>query len=66
MAFPLAIPEGVKDANVLLGLTKREFFAAVALGGLLANPREVTCDVRIVAEAAFQYADALIKEGDIE
>lgn len=44
------------------GLTKRELFAAMAMQGLLANPRgsEVKRDI-VVSEAVF-VADALLKE----
>jgi hypothetical protein len=60
------------------GLTKREFFAAMAMQGLLAaevNPDEYFCDnektgktrEQSVAEAAYKQADAMIAaSGDRE
>ena len=40
-------------------LTKREYFAAMAMQGLLANP-ELTEDYVLIAKDAVQMADALI------
>lgn len=43
------------------GLTKREYFAGVALIALQARAAFTTNDVQKVSEAAVQYADALLK-----
>ncbi len=43
------------------GLTKREFFAALALQGLLANV-ETARDPEIVSQAAIMQADSLLLE----
>lgn len=49
------------DGNVeCSGLTKREFFAAAALQGILANPDG--CLWKLAAEEAVKKADELIKE----
>lgn len=60
-AFPLVLDEDT-NFSVVPGLTKREYFAAIALQGLLAGdvvknlfPTEAACD-------ALKYADALIEE----
>jgi hypothetical protein len=42
------------------GLTKRELIAAMAMKGMLANSR-FDQGLRLVAEGATQYADALIE-----
>ena len=54
-AFPCAAMDAVEGTIYQEGLTKREWFAGMALQGLLANPNGR-------AEAAVYYADALIKE----
>lgn len=68
-AFPIVMHPGSPDQYSWPGLTKREYFAAMALQGLLANP-DYNCPSRpkdIVtttgtAKAALHYADALLKE----
>jgi hypothetical protein len=55
-------PDGGIDGPQL-GLTKREYFAAMALQGLLANSfRSPTSYIESNAEYAVNYADALIAE----
>jgi hypothetical protein len=49
------------------GLTKREYFAAMAMQGLLSNPTIITgtqktISVPALAESSTHYADALINE----
>jgi hypothetical protein len=55
-AYPLEIATGQYNS----GLTKREFFAAMAMQGMLASSR-FDQGPRLVAEGATQYADALIE-----
>ena len=43
------------------GLTKREYFAAMAMQGLLANPDLTKTDDVIIAMTSIDAADALIK-----
>lgn len=43
------------------GLTKREYIAALAMQGALANPERIGC-TREIAEASVTWAEALIKE----
>jgi len=54
-----AFPQAKEDLNVdsEYGLTKREYFAAMALQGLLANP-----NISVVTSDAVIYADRLIEE----
>ena len=44
------------------GLTKREWFAGMALQGLLANPSTILKQADI-PELSFEYADAMIRQG---
>lgn len=46
------------------GLTKREYFAGLALQALLSSPHLETDDFEIVSTDAVNYADALLKELD--
>jgi hypothetical protein len=56
-AYPLEIATGQYNS----GLTKREFFAAMALQGLLADPYS-TQEFADMASMSVQVADALIAE----
>lgn len=59
MAFPI-------NDNTLIsnyGLTKREYFAAMAMQGLLANPEQInTKDSHWVARSSVRYADFILKQ----
>jgi len=44
------------------GLTKREYFAAMAMQGLLTSTKYILYPITQVAKDAVNYADALIKE----
>lgn len=46
------------------GLTKREYFAGLALQALLSSPHLETDDYEIISKDAVGYADALLKELD--
>lgn len=43
------------------GLTKREYFAAMALQGILADDSKLSINSKFVSGLAVEYADALIK-----
>ena len=65
-AFPLSYSyETDRDGKTCVitraydGLSKREYFAAMAMQGFAADP-EVTSDERVVAIAAVRWADALL------
>ena len=46
------------------GLTKREWFAGMALSGFLANSNiKTSIDDSVVSRVAFEFADAMIEEG---
>ena len=49
--------QGVQD-----GLTKREYFAAMAMQGMLSNQHGYFLEHNKLSEYALSYADALIKE----
>lgn len=57
---PLDPAFAVTDSTIDSGLTKREYFAALAMQGLVNNPE--TTNVNDIAATAVQYADALISE----
>jgi hypothetical protein len=63
-AFPSEQGETSKGWNQTYesGLTKREYFAAMALQGLLANPSTILKQADI-PELSFEYADAMIRQG---
>lgn len=46
----------------IIGLTKREYFAAMAMQGLCANPEWVDISEQTIAQCALVQADALIKQ----
>jgi hypothetical protein len=56
-AFPVTIQQG--STKGLPGLTLRDYFAAAALTGLLADPNS-TCTVEDFAEGAYECADAML------
>lgn len=59
-AFPSAFGDGISATK---GLTKREYFAALALQGLLSSaPVEANLNVKGYAEASVKLSDALIEE----
>lgn len=43
------------------GVTKREYFAAIAMHGLCANPEALEYTEHMAAERAVQHADALLE-----
>lgn len=63
-AFPSEQGETSKGWNQTYesGLTKREWFAGMALQGLLANPSTILKQADI-PELSFEYADAMIRQG---
>lgn len=51
------------DHQVLhLGLTKREYFAAMALQGIISNKDGLDIKIERIVESAVDTADALIEE----
>lgn len=56
-AFPVVLPDYVAG-----GLTKREYFAAIAMQGILANPECMGLTDSETAKCAIGNADALIQE----
>lgn len=62
-AFPcdrISINGGVVCAP---GLTRREWFAGLAMQGMHSNPNQSLVKKERIAEAAFAMADAMIEEG---
>ena len=63
-AFPSEQGETSKGWNQTYksGMSKREWFAGMALQGLLANPSTILKQADI-PELSFEYADAMIRAG---
>jgi hypothetical protein len=65
-AFPVLAFDKAGDESYVRGLSKREYFAGLAMQGILANnyykysQSEDECEV--LARVAANFADALIKE----
>lgn len=58
-AFPSVVPT-FESNKVIEGMTLRDYFAAAALSGLMANPNDKTgLDM---VERSFQLADAMLAE----
>jgi|688.fasta_scaffold2203761_1 hypothetical protein len=57
-AFPMLNPD--PSQNDEFGLTKREYFAAMAMQGLLANGKYI-CNYKLLGEESVMFANALIK-----
>jgi hypothetical protein len=51
-----------KQVSSLKGLTKREYFAAMALQGIIANKDGLDIKIERIVESAVDTADALIEE----
>lgn len=65
-AFPLQFEYQNGGKDYVHGLTKREYFAAMALQGLLSDKGPLfpdsQCNKELFATASVKYADALIAE----
>jgi hypothetical protein len=46
------------------GLSKLEWYAGMALSGILSNPTFSQCTLKAVAESSFQHAQAMIEEAE--
>lgn len=60
-----AFPSTRKVGSVELtdgGMSLRDYFAAKAMQGLCTRPPEEFADIRMVAELAYELADAMIAE----
>jgi hypothetical protein len=58
-AFPLISDEGYV---INAGLTKREYFALMAMQGIIANKDGLDIKIERIVESAVDTADALIQE----
>ena len=68
-AFPFTIHNVMGGSTTALGLTKREWFAGVALQGMLPTVKmgsESNIDgmAKVVSGLAFKLADAMLAEGE--
>lgn len=68
MNNPSAFPNDVKPINERVGMTLRDYFAAKAMqGGIdlvphMATPKVDKTVPQIIAEMAYEYADAMLAE----
>lgn len=53
---------GENDDAVWEGITIREYFAAMAMHGMLASGKKLTLNEFSLAQQAIRFADALIEE----
>ena len=58
---PVTLKDGTRFKGVSPGLTKREWFAGLAMQSICQD-RTAIYDVRSIAKGAVEYADALIEE----
>ena len=64
-AFPIVLQHGLSaDSHVEVGLTKREYFAAMAMQGILANENTGLSPNEVVAKESVKLADLLLAELD--
>ena len=59
--FPVTIEDNGNPSVTHLGLTKREYFAGLAMQGMLANP-ETFGDLEMMMIEAVRKADELLKQ----
>lgn len=57
-----SIPDLNNHPSDWYGLTKREYFAAMAMQGIISNPNNHYVTSYSIAERAVQIADALIEQ----
>jgi len=57
-AFPIIAEDYIIDG----GLTKREYFSAIAMQGIIANKDGLDNKIERIVESAVDTADALIEE----
>lgn len=62
-AFPIPLNEGqsYQGHAPCDGMTMRDYFAAKAMQGFCTRPPEDFADMRMVAEQAYELADAMLK-----
>ena len=60
MTFPITIEDNGNASVTHLGLTKREYFAAMAMQGLMACP-DISASREAIAEESVKQADDLLK-----
>lgn len=61
-AMPLTFTEVESVSVDVRGLTKREYIAAMAMQGMLANQFNCSIESNALAKESISYADALLKQ----
>ena len=59
-AYPVTIEDNGNASVTHLGLSKREYFSAMAMQGLIACPN-IIASKEVIAEESVKQADALLK-----
>jgi len=54
--------DGTLDYSLNQGLTKREYFAGLAMQGLLATSGKLSTNSKWLSEASIRYADELLNQ----
>lgn len=62
-AFPHSKDERSAWTKQYPGLSKREYFAGLAMQAIISNPKSENCTHADVATVAFAQADAMLAEG---
>ena len=57
-----AFPKGQSDYTENRGMTLRDYFAAKAMQGMIASYGYLRSEVDVIAESAYDCADAMLKE----
>ena len=63
-AHPFVANELTEYVNSEYGLTKREYFAGLAMQAMISSEHYISASTKLVAECALHYADALLEELD--
>lgn len=60
--YPITIEDNGNSSVTYLGLTKREYFAGLALQGMMANQHLTSTENDTIARWSVEIADALLAE----
>lgn len=60
-AFPVFPETGSGHASAFQGMTLRDYFAAKAMQAFLMRESSITCPDEIIAQDAYNTADAMLK-----
>ena len=64
--IPFYLEKGIVHPDQLFGLTKREYFAGLAMQGLISKGVDMMYNPNDIANYAVDYADSLLKQLEIK